>query len=770
MLPRQTKRTQSLRYFFLIAGIFFFQVACANSIDFESPPELFELSLEDLLKVKVYNKAAITKVDNISTPALITRISASQIRQTPARNIYDLLEVYVPGAFWMNHEEGPHPGIRGSIVNRNYKFLLLVNNRLMNHRSYYGAKSELEMWQLSDIEQIEVIRGPGSVVFGPGAVAGVINIITKRAEDLKVDELNLSYYSEYQSKGIGLNHKFEFAGNDFFQHFSVTDTNGSSPNNFLVTKDNEAGFIGQTILLDEQPLDYFNDAQNKPQIKWHLETKFANEWRFWTRYTQQGSSWRGNEVKSNFDGKLLNQHSTRDRQLTVAFEKAYKLNEKTQFQTMMSYDTYDVERRGENVRHSDPDHPLNLRLNFAEEELYFSGQFNWSLSENTEIAFGAEYSHERYGAGWGDSSLEMRLGEDGNIVSGPDSLAISASNGGSADDDGTEIFVGSGLSSNTLSIFSEANLKTSETNRWLLSARLDKNTYTDILISPRVAFIKELDGSDVFKVIAQRSSRMNTAGQLYSNHVNNRDSKPEYLNGIEFIYSKPLENAAMLTTSLFYNDSQVIGWQGDDNQTKVIGDLQLWGLEIEFQKSKQWGAYGANFSYIKQQDWKMAEDVFASGISYSDYDLEIGDGRQIGEGNSLNNWPTFALKFYGQFKLSDRLNFHINARYFSEMSGALDGLEGLQRAVENTDDEAAVNQSIAFLRSADIYGDDFRINTSLIYQINDKLMVTAFVQNLFGSNDNRRYSYDTGNDDPAPRRVRFIEEPLSIGVNLNYSF
>ena len=100
------------------------------------------------------------------------------IKFTPARNIYDLIEVYVPGAIWMIHEEGPHMGIRGIIVNRNYKYLLLLNGRNLNNKGHFGAKSELEAWDLNDIERIEIIRGPGSVTYGPGAVGGVINIIT----------------------------------------------------------------------------------------------------------------------------------------------------------------------------------------------------------------------------------------------------------------------------------------------------------------------------------------------------------------------------------------------------------------------------------------------------------------------------------------------------------------------------------------------------------------------------------------------------------------
>ena len=152
---------------------------CSQAVSRSNETDFLNMSLEELLEVRVHVPAAITKLGPLQTPASITNIDQELIRMTPARNLYDLIESYVPGAFWMNHEKGPRLAVRGIITNRNSKFLLLVNGRNMNHKSTYGAKSELEMWDLSDIESIDVVRGPGSVTYGPGAIAGVINITTK---------------------------------------------------------------------------------------------------------------------------------------------------------------------------------------------------------------------------------------------------------------------------------------------------------------------------------------------------------------------------------------------------------------------------------------------------------------------------------------------------------------------------------------------------------------------------------------------------------------
>ncbi len=179
MNRKKTSKSNFLR----VAGLIFFfiisngQFVSAQEKDIQIE-DLFKMSMEELMKIKVNVPAAITKLSLFETPASITRITAKDIQLTPARNIYDLIEIYVPGAIWMNYENGPSPGVRGSIVHRNYKYLLLLNGRVMNSKGHYGAKSELEQWDMSDIREIDIIRGPGSVTYGPGAVAGVINIVT----------------------------------------------------------------------------------------------------------------------------------------------------------------------------------------------------------------------------------------------------------------------------------------------------------------------------------------------------------------------------------------------------------------------------------------------------------------------------------------------------------------------------------------------------------------------------------------------------------------
>jgi outer membrane receptor for ferrienterochelin and colicins len=153
-----------------------------------SDKELSELSLEELLNIEVttVSKRAETSSD---APGIISVLTRDDLRRFGGTNLRDIL-LRVPGLIgstvYMTDRSMIAP--RGEQVQASSgHVLLLLNGRPMREVQEGGIKSEmLQSFPVSVIERIEVIRGPGSVLYGSHAFSAVINVITEKAEDTGV--------------------------------------------------------------------------------------------------------------------------------------------------------------------------------------------------------------------------------------------------------------------------------------------------------------------------------------------------------------------------------------------------------------------------------------------------------------------------------------------------------------------------------------------------------------------------------------------------------
>ena len=170
-------------------------------------------SLEDILNmtVEVATKAATT-VDE--APAVVSVITREDIEHYGLRTFADILHV-IPGfAFGMDVIEQMGPSFRGIWVEEG-KMLVMINGMIVNELGY-GLSAQVVMLPTTLIERVEVIRGPGSALYGQFAEIAVINIITPDGADLSgmrvqgsltaMDIKNTAYRGEasfgYRHKGF----------------------------------------------------------------------------------------------------------------------------------------------------------------------------------------------------------------------------------------------------------------------------------------------------------------------------------------------------------------------------------------------------------------------------------------------------------------------------------------------------------------------------------------------------------------------------------------
>lgn len=125
-------------------------------------------------------------------PAVATVITAQDIAAMGAADLDEVLET-VPGLHVSraNGAYSPQYLIRGVASDFNPQVLMLQNGVPMT-TLYVGSRGII--WgglPLQNIARIEIIRGPGSALYGADAYSGVINIITKSGQDIQGTELGL---------------------------------------------------------------------------------------------------------------------------------------------------------------------------------------------------------------------------------------------------------------------------------------------------------------------------------------------------------------------------------------------------------------------------------------------------------------------------------------------------------------------------------------------------------------------------------------------------
>ncbi|MBF0566283.1 MAG: TonB-dependent receptor, partial [Nitrospirae bacterium] len=224
----------------------------------------------------------------------VTIYTSGDIRKYGFRTIGDLLKTVM--GFYVSYDRiYQYLGTRGFNLqdDLNDRFLMLVDGHKINDyyfgQAYIGTDALLD---LDLIDKIEIIRGPGSSLYGNNAFLGIINIITRNGRDISGAELSGSVasfqtYSEIGTYGKnfdnGLDIVFSASGyksrgqNLFFKEFDTPESNngiagnGDSDRNrryFSKIKFNdftlESAYVSRTRGMPAAPYnDVFNNPDNK---------------------------------------------------------------------------------------------------------------------------------------------------------------------------------------------------------------------------------------------------------------------------------------------------------------------------------------------------------------------------------------------------------------------------------------------------------------------------------------------------------------------------
>jgi outer membrane receptor protein involved in Fe transport len=190
--------------FFACSAILFSTLPAAFAADLVDPdPDLNDLTLEQLADVRIYSaNRRLTSID--LAPSVVTVVTDADIKRRGYKTLHELLGD-VPGFHNLTVAAWGLLSNRGLVEDINASYLFLVDGHSMVNITTIGLYEEYRFPLLAKVKRVEIVRGPGSTLWGSDASMAVINIITKDGNSIDdgqnaSGQLELAYDYEYSHK------------------------------------------------------------------------------------------------------------------------------------------------------------------------------------------------------------------------------------------------------------------------------------------------------------------------------------------------------------------------------------------------------------------------------------------------------------------------------------------------------------------------------------------------------------------------------------------
>lgn len=706
---------------------------------------LFEMSIEELTQLDV-KSTSLTDVKNKLAPLPIIRIDKEDIASSGARNLDELLEIFVPGMIMMSKgKTGNSIGVRGIISDRTNKILVAVNNRILNDRSLAGFTSERFISVLSDIDYIEVIQSPQSSLYGPGAISAVVNIYTKTAKSTGAkNTASITQGVNDYFTNVQLRHSdslFKKLGYSLYYggDYATGASQKQSPVKFSY---NRKDGNGDTIIADQPisfPVKNLNSSPlNKPRHKAHVHIDYEDV-SLWGRYTFEGQNFTpvqqdilkfSQEVSDS--SYYINEHST---------AKALYKKSISHF-TVKASVSYDVLQT--QIKHRSTDKTLKGGVpdfhGYREDELFSNVLISYD-DDKMSAAIGAEISNETFGL------TPFGLEEGHWWVEGK-------ARGVFARQLENNPYGGEVWKTTMYTGVSEFQYLIRKNLNFLTGYRLDKHTYTDYLHSPRASIIWRPSPLNLVRFQYARSHRRADDGQLRNTILRHeKDTVGDYekIDFYELSGEYRLNRILILQPSIYYSDYDIVAWHSKKWISENLGNIKYWGAEMSLllKNRRQYGRI--SHSYVKLIDFTLAlpvEQTPNNNVSAQPY----------GYGNDFHNFPNHLTKLVYQYSVSKKMAVNTSLQITWKLQGAEDA------ARHNADSLNNSLFSVISDGSTEAFKPSAYLHAGATYNINKNFNASIHGYNLLGlinENLNKRNEFQ--------RNSQYRIQPVAMRLSLQYS-
>ncbi|GHV71670.1 ligand-gated channel [Bacteroidia bacterium] len=179
----------------------FYTIGCVSNLFADTDP-----TLNDTIPLKevVVVSTAKTEVNRNQAPLTISVVNRKTIEESTETGVLSILSEQVPGVFVTERGVtgyGINNGSAGTVtihgVGQGNKVLMLFNGQPM-WAGVFGHHIA-DAYVASDAERVEIIRGPGSLLYGSNAMGGVINVITRKATEDGIHGNGRIMYGSYDT-------------------------------------------------------------------------------------------------------------------------------------------------------------------------------------------------------------------------------------------------------------------------------------------------------------------------------------------------------------------------------------------------------------------------------------------------------------------------------------------------------------------------------------------------------------------------------------------
>jgi outer membrane receptor for ferrienterochelin and colicins len=500
--------------------------------------DLTDLSFDELASVKVATVYGASKHDQLETeaPSSVSVVTADDIKQSGYRTLADIING-VRGFYATSDRSYSYLGLRGFNRPGDYggRILITVDGHRLNDAIFDQAGVGTEgLLDVDLIERIEVIRGPGSSLYGNNAFFGVINIITRRGRDFDGVEASGAYasYDTYSGR-VSYGKRFEDG-----LELALSGT-------YLDSEGHDRLFFPEFVRFNRGQAEHSDGSYAGNAFASISYRDFSLEGGFVQRQKMLPTA-AYFAVFNDRRNEILDERAFADLKFQHQFEQDWALSAR------LYYDHYRYEATIPlpEFPYEDPLYPGLITLNrdlTGQESLGYEFQVAKTFFDQHRLTVGVEHRH--------DFSLDQLNYDDG---------AVGA-------------HVNARLTADTVGVYAQDEYSILPNLILNAGVRYDYFSSFGNTINPRAALIYSPLTNSTFKAIFGQAFRAPSAYELYyeaPGYSSNPDLKPETIRSYELVYEQGLVQHLRLTASAFYNDiDDLITFQTDTTGTETFGNL-----------------------------------------------------------------------------------------------------------------------------------------------------------------------------------------------------